>query len=255
VLQSPNSSWGLTQDGEREDAFGSLQLLPELNMAQLSEGPEHLLALFRARVQHAEELAALEQEHGFHMFQGELEWKDLEFVSRLHAAGLIAEASKHDFYIVAGDSAGRYTMTPGPMPASLRSMFDKGIAIPADVADTTLLRQSQMLTTLTVLGDGYRQDVLGKRGSKYTATSHGCAHCAATGREGGGKLLLCASCGVVAYCSRECQVAHWKAAHKQMCSRKPCAAEGSAGAAAAAGSISISSGSAGDDAEGTAGTK
>jgi len=34
------------------------------------------------------------------------------------------------------------------------------------------------------------------------------------------KLSACARCGLVAYCSRDCQKAHWKANHKQHCIRK-----------------------------------
>ena len=34
------------------------------------------------------------------------------------------------------------------------------------------------------------------------------------------KLLACSRCGLVAYCSRECQRAHWKANHKQYCVAK-----------------------------------
>jgi hypothetical protein len=219
--QAPGVPWGVTPEGTRGYAGGSLHLLPELNVKQLLEGPDHLLGLFRARVQHAAELAALEKEHGFYMFQGDLECSDLAFVELQYCAGLIPERHVQEFYIVRGAFAGRCTKQAGVMPPDLLWMFKEGYAIVADVADATLMRQAHMLTTLTVLGDGYRQDVLGKRGSKYTATSHGCAHCAAMGREGGGKLLLCASCGLVAYCSSACQAAHWEGGHKDACCTHP----------------------------------
>jgi hypothetical protein len=34
------------------------------------------------------------------------------------------------------------------------------------------------------------------------------------------KLSACARCGLVVYCSRECQRVHWKAGHKQLCITK-----------------------------------
>jgi len=34
------------------------------------------------------------------------------------------------------------------------------------------------------------------------------------------KLSACARCGLVVYCSRDCQKAHWKASHKQHCISK-----------------------------------
>jgi hypothetical protein len=35
------------------------------------------------------------------------------------------------------------------------------------------------------------------------------------------KLKLCTRCRSVSYCSKECQVAHWKAGHKQVCKEQP----------------------------------
>jgi hypothetical protein len=223
MLQAPDSPWGLSKDGKRQNVLPSLQLAPELNIEQMSEAPGHLLGLFKARAHHAQQLAALEREHGFHMFQGDLEARDLDYLARLYGGSrAIPKRSNQrgrDFHIVTGDAAGRYTQET-PMP-SLQSMLDNGYAIEADVADDTLLRQLMLLAALTVFGDGYRQDVLGKLGSKYTATALGCASCAAGQKQGGGKLQLCASCGVVAYCSKRCQAAHWKAGHKAVCSRRP----------------------------------
>ena len=42
-------------------------------------------------------------------------------------------------------------------------------------------------------------------------------HCAACGKMTG--LKKCSGCGVVWYCSKECQVSHWRAAHKSACAR------------------------------------
>ena len=51
------------------------------------------------------------------------------------------------------------------------------------------------------------------------STDEGCGHCggAASSSLPGGKLSKCARCGTVAYCSKDCQRAHWKAGHKQFC--------------------------------------
>jgi hypothetical protein len=35
------------------------------------------------------------------------------------------------------------------------------------------------------------------------------------------KLKQCSWCKAVAYCSRDCQVAHWKAGHKEACQERP----------------------------------
>jgi hypothetical protein len=35
------------------------------------------------------------------------------------------------------------------------------------------------------------------------------------------KLHRCTRCKAVSYCSKQCQVAHWKAGHKQVCKESP----------------------------------
>ena len=52
-----------------------------------------------------------------------------------------------------------------------------------------------------------------------SSTDESCGHCgsAASSSLPGGKLSKCARCGTVAYCSKDCQRAHWKAGHKQFC--------------------------------------
>jgi len=54
-----------------------------------------------------------------------------------------------------------------------------------------------------------------------TAASCACAHCGAAETTGGSvSLKACSRCKAVEYCSRECQVAHWKAGrHKAVCKR------------------------------------
>ena len=48
-----------------------------------------------------------------------------------------------------------------------------------------------------------------------------CSNCSALeGSENAPKLSACARCGLVLYCSRDCQRAHWKASHKQLCVAK-----------------------------------
>jgi len=45
-----------------------------------------------------------------------------------------------------------------------------------------------------------------------------CGNCYAyEGSDGALKLSACSRCGLVMYCSRDCQRAHWKANHKQRC--------------------------------------
>ena len=49
-----------------------------------------------------------------------------------------------------------------------------------------------------------------------------CAHCLAVqGRAGIAKLSACARCGLVLYCRKDCQRAHWKANHKSFASPRP----------------------------------
>ena len=43
-----------------------------------------------------------------------------------------------------------------------------------------------------------------------------CAHCSAQASSGT-SLKACSRCGVIFYCGRDCQLAHWKAGHKRSC--------------------------------------
>ena len=47
-----------------------------------------------------------------------------------------------------------------------------------------------------------------------------CAHCLAVLGRAGVAILKCAKCGLVAYCSKDCQRAHWKVNHKSFCIAK-----------------------------------
>ena len=47
-----------------------------------------------------------------------------------------------------------------------------------------------------------------------------CAHCLAVLGHAGVAILKCARCGLVDYCSKDCQRAHWKANHKSFCIAK-----------------------------------
>jgi len=56
---------------------------------------------------------------------------------------------------------------------------------------------------------------------KSNPSSKYCSNC--TAREGSvsaSKLSACVRCGLVVYCSRDCQKAHWKSEHKQHCISK-----------------------------------
>ena len=44
-----------------------------------------------------------------------------------------------------------------------------------------------------------------------------CSNCGTTGSEIAAKLLACARCWCVHYCSKECQRLHWKSIHKKLC--------------------------------------
>jgi len=61
-----------------------------------------------------------------------------------------------------------------------------------------------------------------KNGMKKASTdAKACSNCLKP--EGGPStpnLLTCGQCGLVVYCSKECQRAHWKANHKQYCTPK-----------------------------------
>ena len=54
-----------------------------------------------------------------------------------------------------------------------------------------------------------------KKGSDPDAQT--CAHCLAVLGRAGVANLKCVRCGLVAYCSKDCQRAHWKANHKAFC--------------------------------------
>jgi hypothetical protein len=55
-----------------------------------------------------------------------------------------------------------------------------------------------------------------------------CAGCGASCAEGSPAFKRCAACQAVAYCTRECQKAHWKIAHKRDCATMAGAAGGDA---------------------------
>jgi len=58
---------------------------------------------------------------------------------------------------------------------------------------------------------------------KKSSTPEGrvCSNCSAlNGSASAPKLSACARCGLVMYCSRDYQKAHWKANHKQYCIAK-----------------------------------
>lgn len=44
-----------------------------------------------------------------------------------------------------------------------------------------------------------------------------CAKCGAASKSDGGVLMRCARCESVGYCSKACQVAHWKVHRKEGC--------------------------------------
>ena len=44
-----------------------------------------------------------------------------------------------------------------------------------------------------------------------------CVHCKKVQSRDVGKMSVCSKCKVTRYCSRACQVAHWKAGHKHAC--------------------------------------
>ena len=52
--------------------------------------------------------------------------------------------------------------------------------------------------------------------SPQSAESSCCARCSVAGAPGV-ELMKCASCKVVAYCSKECQKEHWRSHHKTTC--------------------------------------
>jgi len=56
---------------------------------------------------------------------------------------------------------------------------------------------------------------------KKVVSEKTCSNChLPEGSRGAPKLSACARCGLVVYCSRECQRTHWKAGHKQHCVAK-----------------------------------
>jgi hypothetical protein len=57
-------------------------------------------------------------------------------------------------------------------------------------------------------------------GSHHSSRTKPAKPCAACG-ELFPKLQRCTRCRAVSYCSKQCQVAHWKAGHKQVCKEQP----------------------------------
>ena len=44
-----------------------------------------------------------------------------------------------------------------------------------------------------------------------------CAHCGKAAGPAGEKLVQCTACRQVRYCGKQCQTAHWRAAHQAQC--------------------------------------
>jgi len=64
---------------------------------------------------------------------------------------------------------------------------------------------------------------MAERKDKKLSITNGsmCSNCSAPEDSASGyKLSACSRCGLVAYCSKDCQRAHWKASHKQHCIAK-----------------------------------
>mmetsp|Transcript_29182 Transcript_29182/g.64333 ORF Transcript_29182/g.64333 Transcript_29182/m.64333 type:complete len:186 (-) Transcript_29182:236-793(-) len=47
-----------------------------------------------------------------------------------------------------------------------------------------------------------------------------CGNCGATEMASAGTIKRCSGCEATWYCSRECQMAHWKKGHKYLCERR-----------------------------------
>jgi len=65
-------------------------------------------------------------------------------------------------------------------------------------------------------GENYIQRFVPKNTKRLMGiTMEVCSNCG----ENNGKLKHCSQCGAVKYCSKECQIFHWKNSHKDECKK------------------------------------
>ncbi|KAL0954366.1 hypothetical protein HGRIS_003357 [Hohenbuehelia grisea] len=79
---------------------------------------------------------------------------------------------------------------------------------------TKFLKRGQKITRDFQPG-GYWQETTSTTKDKRRETV-----CASCGKPGGNELKTCSGCRQIFYCSPEHQKEHWKASHKEQCSRK-----------------------------------
>jgi hypothetical protein len=115
------------------------------------------------------------------------------------------------YYVFTSD---RYVTVKKLVPEVV-DFINKGYFQPAPVFELFVYRAHMMLSTLLILASNFNLDVRGVN-ENYTRLVNGCFQCHRHTRPDKGKLLKCAHCASVYYCSRDCQRAHWKE-HKRDC--------------------------------------
>jgi hypothetical protein len=141
------------------------------------------------------------------------------------AAGRSADRSSGITTDAGGPSSAPHTVTAGrteepaqqPNPSASAAAVGGGSGgsgaanSPAEVGQSAASSSAEPAGVHTGLGDG--------AGSSRVKPSRPCAACG----ELFPKLKQCSRCKAVAYCSRDCQLAHWKAGHKESCQERPVA--------------------------------
>jgi hypothetical protein len=200
--------------GSEEECYGQLTLIPEFVVEQLATQPDPLLTLLS-------DVATTELR--------ELYFMDAQYIRRLIQTRALEPDMAQQYHIgllqggsIVGETmqfnTDRATAVNINVDAKIQEMVSKGWAIEGGVWSHVTQRRTNLLLTLAILLDEMRTNVFGKD-PKLMKRSLQCSKptCTTIQQANRKSLMLCSRCKVSAYCSRECQVGHWKQ-HKLACS-------------------------------------
>lgn len=197
--------WAGDQDsGGRGESRGACAMCPELSVRELSQDPERLVQLLR-------EWSSTD----------ELYVKDNADLHLLRRSGALqsADFAKDDGIIITidGETRGqKLQLTAKGASQGLAARFEhyvnSGAGIPIRAYYKVTMRQSSILQVLVMVVDEVRSEILERRPHMTSIQARGCASCGAQVP----KLMQCAGCKIVGYCSKPCQVADWRS-HKGFC--------------------------------------
>ena len=96
--------------------------------------------------------------------------------------------------------------------AKLEHYVNTGVAVPIRAYNKIGMRQSSILQLLVMVVDEIRSEILDRKPHLTAIQARGCASCGAQVP----KLMQCAGCMLISYCSKPCQV-NDRSSHRGFC--------------------------------------